>query len=132
MAGKAKSFIGAIMQTLKGAMGSDKKGYLEEVLATQVAYFLFDDFETIGKKSTGVNRLHLMDLNGIYLPLSVILKTLADALERAENRGLDNPKSVVQVSIAEKDILGESGTWETQKEAALKTQVSTHFLAGFK
>ena len=71
----AYSLIGSIMQLLKGAVGEDRKAEYTTAIARYVAYFLFDDINTIGTniKGSSPTALHLFDLNGIYIPLSFFL-----------------------------------------------------------
>jgi hypothetical protein len=45
-------------------------------LAQDVAYVLFDDYATIGDDMNG-NSIHIMNLNGVMIPLSMILELLA-------------------------------------------------------
>jgi len=44
----------------------------ERVLGAYVGFFLFDDLQ-IPEVEEGVNFVHLMNLNGIYIPLSTFL-----------------------------------------------------------
>jgi hypothetical protein len=47
-----------------------------------IAAFLFDDFTSIGDVNmSGANALHIFDLNGVFVPLSVLLFKLAEAAE---------------------------------------------------
>jgi hypothetical protein len=56
---------------------------LENALAQMIAYFLFDDYNALKSGLTnGVNTLHVMNLNGVLLPISSILFALVDAIER--------------------------------------------------
>ena len=62
----------------------------ERYLATKIAYFMFDD---IGidevENSLGANfvdgAIHVFNLNGIYIPLSVYLEALYSALKQSES-----------------------------------------------
>jgi hypothetical protein len=63
---------------------------------------LFDDFTTIGTVSTGGNAIHVMNLNGIMMPMSVFLSMLADAIESVTE---DEIRKLVNVSINAPSIL---------------------------
>jgi hypothetical protein len=70
---------------------------------------LFDDFTTIGNfSSTGGNAIHVMNLNGIMIPMSVILTLLADAIESLNE---EEVRRIVNVKIKAPKIL-----WEFQDE----------------
>ena len=83
------------MNTLKGAVGESEKANLQNILATDIAYLLFDDINSIGVPTTGATALHIFDLDGIYIPLSYLLWELAESIQT----GLDNPHLFVKVNI---------------------------------
>ncbi len=76
-----KTLMGIILQLGEGAIGEKvlNKDNIENLLAQNIALFLFDDFQTLGGESPGPTAIHLMDLNGIYVPLSFILVLLSFA-----------------------------------------------------
>ena len=137
----------AIMQTGKGAIGEQEKERLENEIASYLAYFLFDDFQTIGENiandsQTNVKYLHVMYLNGVYVPLSVLLKLLANAFIQ-EAKGISGSvDSVAKVNITTKPILYNydeigfvppPGAWGIQRDAALAdSKVKVRFLKNFK
>lgn len=151
------TLVGLMMQIGKGAMGHDTelKEQLEREVAKQVAYMLFDDFETIGNDlTTNVNALHIMNLNGILLPISVILSMLADAISKATKEEENLYREVVSVNITAPPVLfrkslsegdqtwadayqrqggySVSEAWEAQRKHALQeTKIATHFLSNF-
>lgn len=63
-----------IMQLIPGAIGNEKRDVREDVstmMARTIATALFDDFFEIGEKHNNkLNAIHLLDLNGVYIPLS--------------------------------------------------------------
>lgn len=140
------TFVGAVLQLAEGAVGEneDKEAY-EEVIARNIAYLLFDDFNAIGAGLTnGVNTLHIMNLNGILVPLSTILYALADSIDK---KIAAEPSMVVKVHIQNQPILfptqseqndferdnGAGVAWHYQREEALNnTKIATHFMAGLK
>ena len=121
------TFFNAIKQLAKGAIGegmSDLKHQAEEELASDIAYFLFDDYEIVGSNQTSsVKQLHVLDLDGVYMPLSVFLQLLANAYEKAEKTVLSNPSGIVNVTISAKSAIlfpetypnVPNGGWTTQK-----------------
>lgn len=94
--GSIDSLVGAVMNTIPGTIGEGTKAYLEKVIATDIANMLFDDVETIGYQSGGANAIHLMYLNGIYVPLSFLLNELANAIESIAA----NPNQFVNATIS--------------------------------
>lgn len=106
----ARTFVGAILQTAQGAIkGPQFRPELEEAMAQDIAYFLFDDFKTLGKeaKAGDPTAIHIMNLDGIYIPLSFFLMLVAQAIESE----IGDPDDFVRVSINVPEIL-----WKTQKE----------------
>ena len=137
----------AIMQTGKGAIGEQEKERLENEIASYLAYFLFDDFQTIGEdiandSQTNVKYLHVMYLNGVYVPLSVLLKLLANAFIQEAKEVSGSVDSVAKVNITTKPILYNydeigfvppPGAWGIQRDAALAdSKVKVRFLKNFK
>ena len=137
------TLIGAIQQLGSGAMLEGRKGEFEKLIAQDVAYMLFDDFTTVGNFSSGGNAIHIMNLNGIMVPLSVVLTLLADAIESINE---DNIRRIVNVTIKAPAILYPSqddqrdafpnnphAAWEVQKQYALdNTQITAKFMKDFK
>lgn len=137
------TLIGAIQQLGKGAMLEGRKAEFEKLLAQDVAYMLFDDFTTIGTVSTGGNAIHVMNLNGIMMPMSVFLSMLADAIESVTE---DEIRKLVNVSINAPSILyptqeaqnsaypnNPHEAWEYQRQYALEhTKITAKFLRDFK
>ena len=137
------TLIGAIQQLGSGAMLEGRKAEFEKLLAQDVAYMLFDDFTTIGTVSTGGKAIHVMNLNGIMMPMSVFLSMLADAVESATE---DEIRKLVNVSINAPSILyptqkaqnsaypnNPHEAWEYQRQYALEhTKITAKFLRDFK
>ena len=100
-----------------------------------VAYFLFDDFATIGEEAKGnLKTIHLFWLSGIYVPLSFLLKVLADSIKISWNEA----KSIVDFTLESPEILYPNEKvythelWVKQREDALKrTTLSMKFLKSF-
>lgn len=141
----AGTIIQAIMQTLgrngKGAaIGYDQKEEIRSWLATLFAYFLFDDIGNIGVniKGSTLTALHIMNLNGVYIPLSVILDRFAAALENSITQGISSPSSFVRATISAPKIKYDyystdteipDDSWYQQRiEAYENTKVGIEFL----
>lgn len=144
----ARTFVGAILQTAEGAIkGPQYRPQLEEAMAQDIAYFLFDDFKTLGKeaKAGDPTAIHIMNLDGIYLPLSFFLILVARAIEEE----VGNPDDFVRVNVNIPSILwktreeqekwqernGSSAmdAWVHQKEEALaESKIEVHFLKEFQ
>lgn len=136
-------FIGAIEQLSEGAVGQDiNKTDFADIISKDIAYLLFDDYDAIGSGlSNGANSIHIMNLNGLFLPISSILYALADAISSEQQiKGivkteLKIPKIYFKDDEAqrnfEKTRPGEA--WAFQREYALDNiQIETHFLGNLQ
>lgn len=145
-----KTLMGIILQLAEDAIGEKvlNKGDIENLLAQNIALFLFDDFQTLGGESPGPTAIHLMDLNGIYVPLSFILFLLADAIKFAKE-DVSRVRNIVNVSIDVPPILFPKAkdqqkwqkkykatamdAWNEQRYQAQKsTTIRAHFLKNFQ
>lgn len=145
-----KTLMGIILQLAKDAIGEKvlNKGDIENLLAQNIALFLFDDFQTLGGESPGPTAIHLMDLNSIYVPLSFILFLLADAIKFAKE-DVSRVRNIVNVSIDVPPILFPKAkdqqkwqkkhkatamdAWNEQRYQAQKeTTIRAHFLKNFQ
>lgn len=135
--------IYAILQLADGAVGADLRMEqdLSRRIAQNIAFLLFDDFNMIGgyglDKKTSASAIHVMNLNGILLPMSSILFLFAESIKGK----LDfRPEQIVKVNIDVPKLLYDSTTpswpkeyWIKQRNHALaNTRISTHFLGAFK
>ena len=64
-------------------------------MAQAIAFALFDDWNYIGNTNSGGMSIHVMNLNGVLIPLSTFLFSLGQAIEDIEG----NPSSFVTVNI---------------------------------
>lgn len=145
-----KTLMGIILQLGEGAIGEKvlDKDNIENLLAQNIALFLFDDFQTLGGESPGLTAIHLMDLNGIYVPLSFILFLLADAI-RFAREDVSRIRDVASVRINASPILfptaADQRKWEKENEATpieawneqryqaqKSTTIRAHFLKNFQ
>lgn len=130
------TLLGAIANTIPGAVGEGQKGNLTKIIATDIAYFLFDDVSVIGGNTSGVKSLHVFNLDGSYIPLSALLFELAEAIEDA----LSNPSQIVKVSIETPSYVAfapgdDTGMerWNEQRAIALNNiRITATFLANFQ
>lgn len=111
------TLIGAINQLGEGAMLSEQEDAFERMLAQDIAYLLFDDYATIGEADSAGRSIHVMNLNGIMIPLSMILELLAEAID-ATYIDTNRIRKIVNVDIKvpkiEFETQGEQVTWQEQ------------------
>lgn len=141
-----RTFIGIMINSMKDAIGENMDLYdtICQNLAQDIAMMLFDDYETVGKdlRKTGVKSIHIMDLNGVFLPLSFFLDLMARAIDKigrtpeelvkVEYRTPKKIKYDTNEEIRQARARGEA-PWTSQKEEALRdTKISYHFLKNFR
>ena len=146
----ARTLVGMALQLGEGALAKENGLIDEEVLsqmfAKQIAYFLFDDHQTIGEiqRDVGARSIHMMDMNGVMIPLSFFISLLADSIQY----GIMNPKKIAQVKFHAPKILfptmaeqkaytpaknDPGSAWRKQKEYALdETKIEFRFLGGLR
>lgn len=86
---KASEFVGAIANAMDEAVFGDEKHRqaILEMITQDMANFLFDDVFTVGKEMTdGAIAIHLMNLDGVYIPVSYLLLLLAEAFEQEDKK----------------------------------------------
>ncbi len=86
---KASEFVGAIANAMDEAVFGDEKHRqaILEMITQDMANFLFDDVFTVGKEMTdGATAIHLMNLDGVYIPVSYLLLLLAEAFEQEDKK----------------------------------------------
>ena len=141
-----RTFIGVMINSMKDAVGENMDLYdiVCQNLAQDIAMMLFDDYETVGKdlQKTGVKSIHIMDLNGVFLPLSFFFDLMARAIDeigktpeelvKVEYRTPKKIKYDTNKEIQQACARGEA-PWASQKEEALRdTKISYHFLKDFR
>ena len=145
---RGRDMIFTIMQLIPGAIGNPNGGNerLEEVstmFARAIGSALFDDFEPddpYKKKGAGMRTVHLLWLNGVYVPLSVFYSLLAEAFGELEDSLERDELIKVEFSLpnnilypTQDDQKGVRHPWDVQsKEALSAITVSYHFLSGFQ
>ena len=119
---------------MEGAIYSDLKDDLEQELCEKMAYFLFDDVLTIGKDTAAASHaIHLLMLDGVYIPLSYLFFLMARAIEDVERDPDDIFKiTITPGSIAFPDGPWQPGDWQRQKEIAYsQIKIGATFLKSF-
>lgn len=79
--------------------GTSVDGEIRTALQSYIAYFLFDHLELSisGVGASGPNVVNMMNVSGIYIPLSVYLEGVRNAIEGSL---FNNPSTFVSVSIS--------------------------------
>lgn len=65
-------------------LGSKESTDVLNNIATQIGHFLFDDLDMSFTVPQGVNLIHVFNLSGIYIPLSIYLESVQHALLEAQ------------------------------------------------
>lgn len=140
--GGSAEIIASIMSTMKGAIYSDIKDQIEEVLVQKMAYFLFDDVHTIGEQSKAGNRaIHLMLLDGVYIPMSYMFFLLGRAIQNSTDS--DKIRQIFDIKIKPGEVKYEPPylppeyngheAWEDQRQRAYEQiTIQAHFLKNFE
>jgi predicted RNase H-related nuclease YkuK (DUF458 family) len=95
----------------------DVDGSVRTTLQSYIAYFLFDHLEVnINGPKPSANTVNLLNVSGIYMPLSVYLEGLRDSIVQATA----SPSSLVSVSISLGGPTAErvwtAATWDKFRE----------------
>lgn len=141
----SQELISYIMSTMEGAMYADQKGVIEEELAQKMAFLLFDDVTTIGVPSASSDHaIHLMMLDGVYIPLSYLFFLLSNSISQVDQEIKSTPKEVIDVEINAGSIAFPTGKpsnsykwgkmlWLEQKQIAYEQiKIKAKFLANFR
>lgn len=111
-----------------------QQGQVMDSIATQIGNFLFDDLEITGEVSSGINRVHLLNLSGFYVPLSVYLEGLINAI--TETR--EEMKGFVNISFHAAGAEGAASPWTSKADFNIfrdiqldNSYVDVHFMKNF-
>ena len=150
---RGRDFIFTILQMIPGAIGNpngDGKKMEEVSLMFEraIGSALFDDFEPDdpfrNNKKSGLKIVHLLYLNGVYIPLSVFYTLLSEAFGELQNSLERDDLVQVKFTLPEKikypkqededeDLAAGKKPWVEQSNEALdKIKVSYSFMRGFK
>lgn len=79
------NLIDVLSNSGDGMILGDAPDEILHTIATQIGHFLFDDLSIdISVESSGLNRVHLFNLSGVYVPLSVFLEATLHSLLNAQ------------------------------------------------
>ena len=143
--GGSEKIIGEIMNTMSGAVLEDDIDRIENELCEKMAYFLFDDVTTIGKDTkASAHAIHLMLLDGVYIPLSYLFFLMGRAIEEVGRGGRFSPDKIFDITITPGETKypskGEEaeqfnwqpGMWMDQKKIAYnQVKIGAIFLRNF-
>ena len=137
--------VSAIGSTMRGALmqSPQDRANLRHLIAADIAYLLFDDVNVVGVTQDGGQSLHLFSINGVYIPLSLVLFKLYKAFEKVQqdSKALD---ALVKVRIDHtgnsKAILYPKDTtnmwpekWQKQREIAQNNiKIGINFLSNIQ
>lgn len=131
-----EELIFVLANTGSGRINQQVTG-IERFLATKIANFLFDDVvitEELNKNVSSIKRIHVFNLDNIYVPLSVFLEATLFALENS----LDYTNFVnVEISPAElsyseqTDGLTEQDWNNLYNQSINNGKVAMHFFGNF-
>lgn len=118
-------------------LGDRDKEVLDSV-AAQIGHFLFDDLTIEGSHS--INRIHILNLSGIYMPLSIYLEAISYAIEELAKNIETDMEELVKVDFVSRP--GEEGApspwfdgkddWETYRQDVVhQSYVNIHFMKNF-
>lgn len=107
-----------------------------KVIASKIAYFLFDDIE-MSYPGDKANIIHIFNLSGIYVPLSFVLDGVKQGLLKVEAKLRGNTYHNDFVTVKFKSSPEKVEGWSQDKFDAFRdarmdnTTLTVHFLEGF-
>lgn len=129
-----------ILQATTGGISEGNDYGAADAIAQEVAFFLFDDWNTIGAAQSGGNAIHIMSLEGIMIPLSAFLFAMGTAINMAKQHVDSFAKATIsftEISFGKgvKDKTTGRGArfikenWDAQQTDALaNTTIKVEFL----
>ena len=147
--GGSQEIIGEIMNTMSGAVLDDQKERIESELCEKMAYFLFDDVTTIGKETAASSHaIHLLLLDGVYIPLSYLLYLMGTAVGQVGENKKYEAEDIFNIMITPGETYypssgkeaenfdwtnnGAGGLWTDQKARAYdQIKIGAKFLKQF-
>lgn len=95
VSGAGNQLVFSVLQTIPNAIGEKDKEKVSLMFSRAIAGALFDDFDVRGEiPEQGVKAIHLLHLNGIYLPLSFFYDLLSKGFKDAATR-----ENLIKISI---------------------------------
>lgn len=128
--------IEVILNAGKGAINEGNTDDASEIIARAIAYTLFDDWNYIGVSSSSGQSIHVMNLNGVLIPLSAFLFSLGKAIDASENNANDFASATIHPaaydtsdSAAYDDVDNSIQNWyNTINFGKANTTISFHFM----
>lgn len=117
---------------------NESKEEIERYLATKIGSFVFDDVvitDELNNNASSISRIHVFNLGNIYIPLSVFLQAVYDAL-RQMNNDFTNYVNVhispAKISYKEQiDGLTQSDWEQLYQDTVTSGHVAFHFFGNF-
>ena len=140
----SQDIIFSIMQTIPGAIGQDNLDNISQMMARAIAGAMFDDFDVAGSvPESGAKAIHLLHLNGIYIPLSFYYDKLYKAFQYAGTASdlirvnINTPPMILFPDKSDQALWQEQNPgespWRFQGDVALQEiTLSYHFFANFR
>lgn len=145
------------LNLMPGAAAEDEKNSLEYYLSKYAGMVMFDDLTNMAEEAVAevsqnennlITQIHLYNLNGIYVPASMLLSFISDAVNTttsmissgyAAKATISVPKENETYSkymrdrITSKELILDQNTWKAvAAENNLNTKVTITFLTAFK
>ena len=144
---RGRDLIFMVNQTMKGAVAESEKEKISDVFARAISSALFDDISILSQpvKKRGTQVIHVLYLNGIYIPISFYFNLLykafgeysKDEIRKLVTVNINSPKEILwptqrKENAWKKKHPGES-PWNYQSHTALEqTTIEYHFFKSFK
>lgn len=146
------TFFSYLINISSEALGNKNKEPLETYLSMFAGLLMFDDMSSFVSEATKevintvnntpsatINQLHVYNINGVYFPVSFILKNLINQISETIGSGilsLDSNRTAVAYLYPPKSIshlpIDQPDKWmETANEVLNNTSIQIHFLSGF-
>ena len=145
----AEALLNKVKNTIPGSIygagGMEYRHQVSQNLAKYIAYFLFDDWTTIGDVGGDINVVHVFSLSSIVVPLSWLLQKMGQAMMKAtEEMNID---SYVRIYYSlPKNLYSDKYEYENEEDRKPKSQerwsdqlnegnrltLHIHFLKNFK
>lgn len=142
---KSDNLIFTVLQLIPGAIADNQKENVSTMFARGIAASLFDDFDVSDyTPNSSSMSIHLLNLNGIYTPLSFYFDLLGRAFQQYDKTNVNNLIKV-QLSLPDSILFPtqvEENRWrknnpnaspwqEQQQDAMAKSRISYYFLQGY-
>ena len=99
--GDVDALINYLANCGAGMVQGEVNATIRTKLQTQIAYYLFDKIEVkISGPTNSINVVNLINVGGMYIPLSVYLEGFYKSLTQARNEVLGTPSQFVSVNIS--------------------------------